>query len=89
MNSNLEQLIKDILSPKNEIRKSAEQQLNSFLNNMNVTNLDDLFKQLIISQNEDIKMYIIILIKKFIEKKLMKITKSSLEIIFLKIKLIY
>jgi len=44
MNSNLEQLIKDILSPKNEIRKSAEQHLNSFLNNMTVTNLDDLFK---------------------------------------------
>jgi len=70
MNSNLEQLIKDSLSPKNEIRKSAEDQLNSFLDNMTISNLDNLFKQLIISQNENIKMYIIILIKKFIEEKI-------------------
>ena len=67
MSSNLDNLIKNILSPNNDIRKSAEQQLNAFYENMTIIDLDDLFKQVIISQEENIKMYICILIKKFIE----------------------
>ena len=70
MSSNLENLIKNILSPNNELRKSAEQQLNTFYENMTILDLDNLFKQIVISQEENTKMYICILIKKFIEEKI-------------------
>ena len=76
MSSNLDNLIKNILSPNNDIRKSAEQQLNAFYENMTIIDLDNLFKQVIISQEENIKMYICILIKKFIESKINQSNKQ-------------
>ena len=76
MSSNLDNLIKNILSPNNDIRKSAEQQLNAFYENMTILDLDNLFKQVIISQEENIKMYICILIKKFIESKINQSNKQ-------------
>ena len=66
MSLNLENLIKNILSPINEIRKSSEQELNNYFENMTISDLDFLFNQLIILKDENIKIYISILIKKFI-----------------------
>ena len=72
MSLNLENLIKNILSPINEIRKSSEQELNNYFENMTISDLDFLFNQLIILKDENIKIYISILIKKFIEEKISK-----------------
>ena len=78
MSAHLENIIKNILSPINEIRKSAEQELNNFYENMNISDLDNLFNQIIIVKDENIKLYISILIKKFIEEKISKIMKNYL-----------
>ena len=78
-NSNLENLIKNILSPINEIRKASEQQLNCFYENMSISDLDNLLKQLNIniSQDDNVKMYICILIKKYIEEKIIANQKDK------------
>ena len=70
LKNNFENLIKNILSPINDIRRSSEQQLNIFYENMSVSDLDNLLKQLNITQDDNIKMYICILIKKYIEEKI-------------------
>ena len=77
MSLKFEILINNFLSPINEIRNSAEIQLNNFYENMTVSNLDTLFKQLIITQDQNIQMYLSILIKKFIEEK---ITRKNQEL---------
>ena len=77
MSSDLETIIKDILSPFNDIRKSAEIKFNYFFENMNIKDLDSLLEQLNNSKDENIKVFICVIIKKYISEK---ISKNNYEI---------
>ena len=69
MSFNLEIIIKDILSPINDIRKSAETKFNQYYENMTINDLDNLLNELTKSNDENIKIFICITIKKFISEK--------------------
>ena len=77
MSLNFEKLIKNILSPINEIRKASEKEMNTFYENMTISDLDNLLKELILYTDENIRLYICLLIKKFIEEK---ITQNNQEL---------
>ena len=70
MSSDLVILIKDLLSPNNNIRKSAETKLNNIFENMTLQDLNGLLNQLIQVKEENIKLYILMIIKKFINEKI-------------------
>ena len=70
MSSDLEVLIKEILSPINDIRKAAEIKFNNFYENMTTKDIDDLLNELIKSKDENTKIFICIMIKKFISEKI-------------------
>ena len=70
MSFGLEILIKDILSPINDIRKSAEIKFNQFYENMTIKDIDNLLNEFIKSKNENVKLFICITIKKFINEKI-------------------
>ena len=69
MSSNLESLINELLSPINNIRKSAENKFETLFKSMNLEDLDGLLNQLIQVKKAHIKSYICVIIKKFIEEK--------------------
>ena len=69
MSFSLEIIIKDILSPINDIRKSAETKFNQYYENMTINDLDNLLNELTKSNDENIKIFICITIKKFISEK--------------------
>ena len=77
MSLDLEILIKDMLSPFNDIRKAAETKFNYFFDNIKVNDLDNLLNYLINTKNEDTKIFICVIIKKFI---LTKINQNNNEI---------
>ena len=70
MSTNLEVLINDLLSPINEVRKSAESKFDAIFQNMTLNDLDGLLNQLVQAKKENIKLYICAIIKKFIDEKL-------------------
>ena len=70
MSSDLEMLIKDILSPFNDIRKAAEAKFNYYYENMTLEDLDSLLNQLINIKDENIKIFICVIIKKFLSEKI-------------------
>ena len=70
MSTNLEVLINDLLSPINEVRKSAESKFDAIFQNMTLNELDGLLNQLVQAKKENIKLYICAIIKKFIDEKL-------------------
>ena len=70
MSSDLEVLIKEILSPINDIRKAAEIKFNNFIENMTTKDIDDLLNELIKSKDENTKIFICLMIKKFISEKI-------------------
>ena len=72
MSYDLEIIIKDILSPFNDIRKSAETKFNYFFENMNIKDLDSLIDQLNNSKDENTKVFICVIIKKYISEKISK-----------------
>ncbi len=70
MSTNLEVLINDLLSPINEVRKSAESKFDAIFQKMTINDLDGLLNQLVQTKKENIKIYICVIIKKFIDEKL-------------------
>ena len=70
MSSELDILIKDILSPINSIRKTAEQKFNFFYENMTIKDFDSLLNELTKSSEDNIKIFICVIIKKFISEKI-------------------
>ena len=70
MSFNLEIFAKDMLSPYNDIRKAAETKFNLFFENMTLNDLDSLLNHLINSNNEDTKIFICVIIRKFISEKI-------------------
>ena len=77
MSADLDNLIKDMLSPIADIRKAAETKLNYFMENMKIEDLDTLLNHLMNSKNEDIKIFICVIIRKFISSK---ITQENTEL---------
>ena len=77
MSADLDNLIKDMLSPITDIRKTAETKLNYFMENMKIEDLDTLLNHLMNSKNEDIKIFICVIIRKFISTK---ITQENTEL---------
>ena len=70
MSFDLEIFAKDMLSPYNDIRKAAETKFNLFFENMTLNDLDSLLNHLINSNNEDTKIFICVIIRKFISEKI-------------------
>ena len=70
MSLNVESLILDILSPNELSRKNADSLMNSYFNSMNISSLSNFYSILRTSQDNNVKIYISIYIKNFIEQKI-------------------
>ena len=70
MTTNIETIILDFLSPNESIRKNAESIMTSFFNSMNISELSNFYSILKTSQNADVKVYISIFIKNYIDQKI-------------------
>ena len=70
MITNIESVIHDFLSPNESIRKNAESIMISFFNSMNISELSNFYSILKTSQNDNVKVYISIFIKNYIDQKI-------------------
>ncbi len=70
MSFNLENTILDILSANESIRKNADITITNYFNSMQINDLSNFYIILKTSQNINVKIYISIYIKNFIEQKI-------------------
>ena len=70
MSLNLEDIILDFLSNNELIRKKADVKLTNYFNFMQINELSNFYSILKTSSNNNVKMYISIFIKNFIEQKI-------------------
>ena len=70
MSSNLESIILDFLSQNEVARKKADSLMTSFFNSMNISDLSNFYSILKTSQDNNVKIYISIFIKNYIEQKI-------------------
>ena len=70
MSLNIESLILDILSPNELSRKNADSLITSYFNSMNISSLSNFYSILRTSQDNNVKIYISIYIKNFIDQKI-------------------
>ena len=70
MSLNIESLILDILSPNELSRKNADALMTSFFNSMSISSLSNFYSILRTSQDNNVKIYISIYIKNYIEQKI-------------------
>ena len=70
MSLNIESLILDILSPNELSRKNADAIMTSFFNSMSISSLSNFYSILRTSQDNNVKIYISIYIKNYIEQKI-------------------
>lgn len=78
MSLSLEQTIKNFLSPNEQSRKYFENLLNTYFNSMQISDLSTLYSGLKLSTDNNIRIYLSILIKNFIEQKITSENKDTL-----------
>ena len=70
MSLNLENIILEFLSPNDSIRKQADKTITNYFNTMQISDLSNFYSILKTSTNNNVKIYISIFIKNFIEQKI-------------------
>ena len=70
MLANIEKTILELLSHNEPIRKRADETISNYFNSMQINDLSNFYSILEISSNNNVKMYISIFIKNFIEQKI-------------------
>ena len=70
MSLNLENIILDFFSSNDYKRKNADSKITNFFNSMKINDLSNCFSILKTSSNNNVKLYISIIIKNFIEQKI-------------------
>ena len=70
MSLNLENIILEFLSPNDSIRKQADKTITNYFNTMQISDLSNFYSILKASTNNNVKIYISIFIKNFIEQKI-------------------
>ena len=70
MSFNLESTIQDFLSPNESSRRKADVTITNYFNSMQINDLSNFYAILKTSQNNNVKIYVSIFIKNFIEQKI-------------------
>ena len=70
MSFNLESTIQDFLSPNESSRRKADAAITNYFNSMQINDLSNFYSILKTSQNNNVKIYVSIFIKNFIEQKI-------------------
>ena len=70
MSLNIESIILNFLSPNELTRKNAESIITSYFNAMNIPELSNFYSILKTSQSNEVKIYISIYIKNYLEQKI-------------------